>query len=150
MSQNITERHALPLLFVGQSQKEIIHNEALVRLDALLHPVVQDTASSPPTALGNESDGYCWLIGPAPTGAWTGQVGKIARWSGGSWRYLAPVAGMTVWHVAEAVRYFYIEGSWTSGAAIANPTGGAVIDVEARTAINDILAHLRQITSIAS
>jgi hypothetical protein len=148
MIPDVTARHALPMLFVGQSQKETTHNEALVRIDALLHPVVGDTASTPPAALGDESDGLCWLVGAGATGVWNGRVGQIARWSAGSWRYVLPVDGMTLWHAVEEKRYFYIDGQWVSGVAISNPAGGAVVDTEARQAINAILDHLRQISSI--
>lgn len=148
MPQTATARHALPNLFVGQAQKEITHNEALARIDALLHAAVQATLAAPPASLGEESDGLCWLIAPSATGAWAGRSKQIARWSGGSWRYLLPTEGMTMWHVADQVRYFYIDGAWVSSGAIANPADGTVIDVEARAVIVAILGHLRGSGSI--
>lgn len=148
MPQTATARHALPNLFVGQAQKEITHNEALARVDALLHPAVQATLAGPPAAPGDESDGLCWLIAPAATGAWLGKSGQIARWSAGSWRYLLPVEGMDIWHLADQVRYFYNNGDWASGSAIDDPALGTTIDAEARGAITAILAHLRAIGSI--
>lgn len=33
--------------------------------------------------------------------------------------------------------------AWVHGAAVANPSGGATVDAESRTAINAILAALR-------
>jgi hypothetical protein len=150
MSEDVTPRHTLPNLFVGQSQKEITHNEALARIDALLHPVIQDRLVAPPTGLQAADDGKCWLIDAPATGYWTGKAGQIARWSGGSWRYLVPVEGMTVWHSLENVRLFYIDGSWLAMPAIADPAGGTIIDVEARAALTAILDHLRQISSIAT
>ena len=36
-----TPRWALPFLFAGQAQKEMFHNEALVRIDALVHGIAQ-------------------------------------------------------------------------------------------------------------
>ena len=36
----VTDRFALPLLAAAQAQKEVTHNEALARVDALLHAVV--------------------------------------------------------------------------------------------------------------
>lgn len=150
MPQTATARHALPNLFVGQAQKEITHNEALARIDALLHPTVQATLAAPPSSLGDESDGLCWLIAVASTGAWSGKSDQIARWSGGSWRFIGPVEGMSIVHVAEQVRYFYKDGVWVAGSAIANPAAGAVIDAEARTAVNAILGYLRAIGSISA
>lgn len=35
-----TPRYKLPLLAIGQAQKELFHNEALILLDFLIHPIV--------------------------------------------------------------------------------------------------------------
>lgn len=148
MPDDATARHSFPNLYVGQSHKEITHNEALARIDALLHPVVQAELALPPTGLTSSSDGLCWLIASAATGQWEGRTGQIARWSGGSWRYLSPVEGMTVWLVSGANRLFYIAGNWISPNTISAPVGGSVTDTEARASIDAILNHLRQISNI--
>ncbi|MEQ1540002.1 MAG: DUF2793 domain-containing protein [Sphingorhabdus sp.] len=148
MPDDATARHSLPNLYVGQAQKEITHNEALARIDALLYPVVEAELALPPTGLTSSSDGLCWLIGSAAIGQWEGRTGQIARWSDGSWRYISPVEGMTVWLVSGSKRLFYIGGDWNSPSAINSPVGGAVIDLEARAAIEAILGHLRQISNI--
>ncbi len=149
MPQDATARHMLPYLFVGQSQKELTHNEALAHIDALLHPVVEGRQVAPPSALTASDDGKCWLVKGPATGAWAGKENQIAQWAGGSWRYLGPVAGMTVWHGFENLRLFYIGGNWQPMPAIGDPSGGATVDAEARTALTAILEHLRQIGSIA-
>lgn len=148
MPDGVTARHFLPNLYVGQSQKEITHNEALLRIDALLHPVIEDRLSAPPAPLDMTHDGKCWLVGAAATGLWTGKTSQIARWSAGSWRFLEPVAGMSIWMTAESQRLFYIAGSWLEPAAITEPAGGAVIDTEARATITAIVTHLRAISNI--
>lgn len=148
MPDDNTARHALPNLYVGQAQKEITHNEALARIDALLHPVVEDSSTAPIEGLTVNSDGLCWLISNASTGLWSGRSGQIARWSGGSWRYLSPVAGMTIWNASGNKRLFYIDNAWVEPAAIVNPDGGTTIDAQARTVINAVLAHLRLISSL--
>jgi hypothetical protein len=148
MLDAVTQRHSLPNLYVGQSQKELTHNEALARIDALLHPVVEAKLAVPPAGLTDSSDGLCWLIGTAATGQWAGHSGQVARWSGGSWRYIMPVAGMTLWLASGNKRLFYIAGSWLEPNAINTPSGGAVIDAEARVAIIAILDHLRQVSNI--
>jgi Protein of unknown function (DUF2793) len=150
MPDDATARHLLPNLYVGQSQKELTHNEALARIDALLHPVVEAKLAAPPTGLTDTSDGLCWLIDSAATGQWAERSGQVARWSGGSWRYIAPVAGMTIWLHSAHKRVFYIAGSWVEPVEINNPAGGAIIDSEARSAVIAILAHLRQISNIPS
>lgn len=148
MPDDVTRRHSLPNLYVGQAQKELTHNEALARIDALLHPVVEAKLAAPPVGLTDTSDGLCWLIDGAATGAWQGLPGQLARWSGGSWRYITPASGMTIWLASEEKRLFYIAGAWVEPNAINNPIGGTVIDVEARVAITAILNHLRQISYI--
>jgi Protein of unknown function (DUF2793) len=150
MPQGLTPRHALPELFVGQAQKEITHNEALARIDALLHPEIQDVLDAPPPALTSTDDGKCWIIAASAVGAWAGHENQIARWSGGSWRYLVPVNGISVWHGADSKRLFFIEGVWIEPAGIASPAGGSVVDVEARSAISALLYHLQQISHIPS
>lgn len=150
MPEDATARHALPNLYVGQSQKEVTHNEALARIDALLHPVVEAIATTAPEGLTAASDGLCWLIGTTAAGQWVGRSGQIARWSGGSWRYISPVAGMTLWLGSGNKRLFYIAGAWAGLDAISDPIAGTVIDGEARAAIIAILDHLRQISYIPS
>jgi hypothetical protein len=150
MPDTATARHALPNLFLGQAQKEVTHNEALARIDALLHPVVEAELATAPPGLTLADDGHCWLIAAAATGPWAGKDKQIARWTGGSWRYLMPVEGMIIWDVAERKRRFYIDGSWVAPGAVDSPAGGAVIDVEARAALAALLQHLRDICVIDS
>ena len=68
-----TERHQLPLLQSGQSQKEVTHNEALVRLDALLHLAVESRTASVP--LVSPTLGATWIVAVGAAGDWSGQMG---------------------------------------------------------------------------
>jgi len=146
MPESVTTRHALPNLYVGQAQKEVTHNVALARIDALLHPVVEDSLATPPAGLTLASDGLCWLISAGATGQWSGRSGQLARWSGGSWRYINAVEGMTIWHKIRGLRLFYIGASWIVPTAIADPATGSVMDIEARATIVSILGYMRQIS----
>ncbi len=156
-----TARFALPLLDPGQSQKEMTHNEALARLDAALQPSVRTVgANVPPTgpAIGDQ-----WIAGPSPTGAWSGQANAIAAWTTGGWRFLAAAEGMVAWSIADGVPARFSVGEWRVGdnaatrvtiaglpvlgarrAAIATPSGGTVVDADARTAIAAIIAALTE------
>ena len=163
-----TARFALPLLHAGQAQKEMFHNEAITRVDLLLHPVVQDIGiDSPPPS---PEPGETWIVGDAPTGDWTGHEGEIASWTDGGWRFVAPRAGMDIWaeSLAQPLRYHAGSG-WevgvitasrieidgvqvvgTQGDAIAAPAGGSTIDEPARTAIAAIISALQAHGLIAS
>jgi Protein of unknown function (DUF2793) len=146
MPEDKTSRLSLPLLFPGQAQKEVTHNEALVRLDALIYPVVQSALAVPPAGLTVSNDGECWLVANGANGPWVGNEDRIARWSGGSWRFIKAVEGMSVWNIAAAKRLFYTGNEWKTPSPITSPTGGAVMDAESRLAITAILAHLRELS----
>lgn len=144
-----TERHKLPLLAVAQAQKEITHNEALVRIDALLHPAVQAELAVPPT-LTDADTGKCWLVAADPTGQWAGKMGQMAVWIGGGWRFCAPAEGMRARLLSQQIDKIRSGGVWISPPAIPNPASGTIVDVEARTAIVSLLAYLRAIGHITS
>lgn len=135
-----TSRWGLPLLAVGQMQKEVTHNEALALVDALLVPVVEGAPqNAPPPA---PVAGQCWLVGSAPTGAWTGQAHKIACWTSGGWRWVAARARMTV-RLADGRVAVFNGAAWILPGPLAVPTGGAIIDSEARAAIGVLIGVLR-------
>lgn len=155
-----TPRLSLPLLEPGQAQKEMFHNEALALLDiAVQASVVAAMVNVPPSA---PSVGQCWIIGSDPQGAWAGQAGKLTGWTEGGWRFLAPRDGMRIWVVADQVFALHSGGTWYQGrtygrlfiegrqvvgpqaANVAEPTGGATVDAEARRAISAVVQTLRQ------
>jgi hypothetical protein len=155
-----TPRFSLSLLAAGQAQKEIIHNEALTRIDALLIPIVESVA--PGTVPGTPALGQCWIVGAAPTGLWQGQADALACWTEGGWRFVSPVDAMSVWSRADGLYVHHHSGAWVKGRvdalsyrvqgtqvigpqrpAIANPTSGSVIDVEARVGLLAVLSALR-------
>lgn len=133
-------RLSLPLLFVGQAQKEDFVNEALLMLDGLVHCIVEDELSTPPTTPAN---GQAWLIGTSASGAWAGQEGKIAMRQLDQWLFAAVRDGMQVLNKASGQRINRIAGAWRAPAVPASPSGGSVIDTEARTAIAALVSALR-------
>jgi hypothetical protein len=155
-----TARFALPFIASGQAQKEVFHNEALARIDALLQASVEAVSLDEPPA--SPVTGQCWIVGATPRGAWAGQALTLAAWSDGGWRFVAPRVGMTAWSIADdvpmrfdgtnwrlgeiAARRLMVGGTQVVGAqqpAVADPTGGTAPDAEGRTAISAVLAVLR-------
>lgn len=155
-----TERLALPLLIPGQAQKELVHNEALVLLDTIVAGAVEGPAANDPPV--SPTTGSCYIVGPVPTGDWSDHANHLAAFTGAGWRFVQPVAGLSVTIKPSAVTAIYGLAGWEVGTvradkiviggqqvvgsqagAIAGPAGGAVSDVEARFAVDQILAALR-------
>ena len=148
MPDSISSRHQLPYLVVAQAQKEITHNEALALIDSLLHPVISGRLTTPPTPALADA-GKCWLVGAGATGVWQTKANQIALWTGGSWRFLIPVDGMRIRNAATGTDFVWTGGQWIEPPAVAVPQSGAVIDVEARSAIAALLFHFRAIGQLA-
>jgi hypothetical protein len=138
----------------------VFHNEALRRIDIALAAAVEAVGANAPPA--DPAEGQCFLVGPAPSGAWAGQAGAIAGFAAGGWRFVGAVAGMRALDKGSGQIASYDGVAWTvgtikgatlelagskvvgaRGAAVANPGGGAVVDGEARAAIVLILERLR-------
>lgn len=134
-----TSRHALPLLFSGQSQKEFTVNEALARLDLLVHPAIEEELAVPPSA---PSAGDCYIVGASATGEWAGHDASLAGWDGTQWTFVEARDGMTVRRLSDGTLLQYSEG-WQSYSAPLDPDGGSTIDVEARTAISELITLLK-------
>lgn len=147
---------ALPLLQPGQAQKELYHNEALALLDLLVPGAARAIAAAPPAT---PRPGDAWIVGSAASGAWTGQEGRIAGWTGGGWRFIAPREGLALWLSEPGLPARYRAGVWTTGAGaalgaprppITPPSGGATIDGEARATLAALIAALAALGIIAT
>ncbi len=133
-------RFALPLLFAGQSQKEVSFNEAMLLVDFLLQPVIEGSATTVPTA---PTPGQCWIVASGASGLFAARTDQIAAWSEGGWRFIAPLEGMRVYDRTRGGHRIYGGGSWRAPTMPSAPSGGATVDAEARAAINAIAAALR-------
>ncbi|WP_323126173.1 DUF2793 domain-containing protein [Stakelama tenebrarum] len=136
------------------------HNEALMRIDIVCQAMVTAAGiDAPPAAPGV---GECWVVGTEPTGDWAEHPGAIACWTEGGWRFVAPREGMTAWVTENPGTARFRGGAWETGTvhgrllvggvqtvgarqpAIADPSGGATIDTEARTVVAQLLSALRE------
>ena len=134
---------------------------ALQLLDVLVAAAVEGPPIATPPA--SPAIGSCYIVAGSPTGAWAGHAQQLAVYSSGGWRFIAPCDGMTAQVRSDGSDAVFRSGSWEvgtlrgseltldgikvvgpQGAAIAAPTGGSTADLEARTAIGQILAALRE------
>lgn len=154
-----TPRFALPFILPGQAQKELFHNEALTRIDLVLHPAVEGSpAADPPSS---PAIGQCWIVAASGTGDWQGHDGQLAMWSEGGWRFAAPAPGMIAWNKAAGLPLLWNGSQWKDGTlycaglavngqqvvgerqpGIPTPSGGTIIDAEARAAVGALIATL--------
>lgn len=153
-------RLRLPFILPGQAQKELFHNEALILLDAAVSPAVEEGPLAAPPA--TPAAGACWIVAAGATGVWAGHDSSLAAWTEGGWRFLAPPAGFIVWDKAAHVPRQWNGTSWGAGrfscaglviggknvvgervAAVPNPSGGTIIDAEARSALAAVIAALK-------
>jgi len=154
-----TTRHSLPYILPGQAQKELFHNEALEAIDAALHPAVEGEQSAPPAT---PEPGQSWIVGAAASGAWTGESGHLATWTEGGWRFMVAITGFTIWNKPAGYRVHWTGSAWSGGdlpvariviggkqvvgerqPAVPSPSGGSIIDAEARAAITALSATLK-------
>ncbi len=106
--------------------------------------------------------GTCYIVAASPTGAWAGKSLNLAAYTAGGWRFVAPVDGVTAFVRSLSVWATFRGGAWELGilrgsnvtiagqrvvgdrtAAILGPSGGSVVDVEARITVGQILTALR-------
>ncbi len=98
-------RLALPLIQPAQAQKHVTHNEAIAALDLLVQLAVTGfDATQPP---GDPAEGEVHALGPAPTGAWQGQGGRLASFRDGGWVFVTPQQGWRAWDLGAAALRVY-------------------------------------------
>ncbi|WP_427964185.1 DUF2793 domain-containing protein [Altererythrobacter sp.] len=122
----------------GQAQKEFFVNEGLAIMDALLHPVVEGVQTTPPNT---PADGEMWIVATPGQAEWTGQDDNLAFFHGSEWRFIVPYDGFRAYNRSLGRIDLFI-GQWSSLNEPQPPSGGVVVDTEARASIAEILAAL--------
>jgi len=84
----------MPFILPSQAQKHVTHNEALLKLDAIVHLRIIKEQAAPPAA---PAEGDSYLVSGTPTGGWSGKAGRIASWQDGHWNFAEPRAGWQAW-----------------------------------------------------
>ena len=156
-------RFGLPHIMPGQAQKEVFHNEAIMLIDAALHPAAETLGDNVPPA--TPQIGQIWIVGASPTGAWAGKAGTLAAWTAGGWRFIAPVEGMRVALRGTGLAATRTASGWEQGVVRASSVAIGGVQVvgarqpaipslptgnEIREVVNAVLAALRAHGLIAS
>lgn len=94
----------ITLLEEGQASGEVTANEALVRIEISGSLAIVDRDLTAPP--GSPTEGAAYIVASSPSGAWTGQAGKIAYYFSG-WKFFSPKAGMLAYVVDEKLWIAY-------------------------------------------
>lgn len=124
MSEQVTLRCGLPLLQPAQAQKHVTVNDALMRLDGLVNPVLQSVSAATPPATA--SDGQCWGIPADAEGPWAGQAGRIAIGANGGWVFADPGRGQRAFVLDQGRSALWNGSAWLPGALTMGTLGGGL------------------------
>ncbi len=116
MSSDATPRMGLAILPPTPAQPQVTHNEALHQIDALTDICLLGQFVDTPPA--SPADGDTYLLGGAPTGAWSGQAYKLAYCLDGGWRFFAPFNGLRATVATSKTCLVYQGGGWTDANAL--------------------------------
>lgn len=160
-------RYSISLLQVGQSQKELTHNEGLQALENCVQPIVEaDPSNVPPSA---PQPGQQFLVAENPTGAFANAALNLATWTEAGWLFTAPRERFSAIDARTGLKWSFESGGWHLGVVRANevqvdgkkvvgrqrpaipaPSGGTVVDQEARATLQAILSAMREHGLVAS
>ncbi len=100
----------LPYIQPAQAQKHVTHNEAIRKLDALVHiGIVSRTLSQPPQTAG---EGARYIVGVGAIESWQDQSGNVAAFQDGGWNFYEPQTGWVAWVEDEALLVVHTGGNW--------------------------------------
>ena len=103
-------RLALPYLQPSQAQKHVTHNEALLRLDAIVQLAIDARGAEIPPSVPNS--GAVFALGPNPQNAWASHPGELAVWDGVAWRFMQPTEGWRGYDKSAGTSIVFENGSW--------------------------------------
>lgn len=114
----------IPTIETQQAQPEITHNEAVYLLQLALMGAISLGDNAPP---GSPAEGDVYVLGSAPTGAWTGKANKIAIRFNGAWRFVPGVdssgsdipigadqSGLMIFNQDDDLFYVWTGAAWTA------------------------------------
>ena len=140
-----TPNLGLPLVQPSQAQKHVTVNEAFVRLDAAVQLVLEDLDLDVPPA--GAPEGTCYGVGPAPTGDWLGQAGRVAIADNGGWSFLDPGPGWRAWDAGAGRGVLRSGGGWVPEGLARAPSGAAARFVT-EEALHGIVPGAQNVTAV--
>lgn len=109
-----TPRFAFINIPSGQTDLSTAYNDLAQVVDAMLGLAIQDKDLSAPPVTVDGDKGKCWIVGPTPTGAWAGQVDKVALCTAANvWKFITAPNYYKAYVIDETAEYRLIGSTWT-------------------------------------
>ena len=107
----MTTPRGIPELPTGQNAApETINEQTRYNEQGASFYVVKDKDLATPP--GSPADGDCYVVASSPTGAWTGQTGKLAFYLSTAWAFRTPIEGYYAYLQDENTLYSYDGAAW--------------------------------------
>lgn len=148
-----TPRLKLGQMVDGQELDAMTINDALIGLDAFTDICLKGQfVNTPPSS---PADGDTYLLGGAPTGAWSGYAYKLAYCIDGGWRFYTPFNGLRVFVAPTNAFLVYQGGTWIDANALisaseASIASAATCDLEAAASLFVAVTGTAAITSLGT
>lgn len=114
---DLSPRFGLTFLAEGGGGAELYVNENAVIMESMTHLAFADRdATAPP---GSPTQGATYLVAASATGAWDGQDGNVAIYTGTRWVFVVPDEGMRARVRDENVDIAYDGASWVEQGTVA-------------------------------
>ena len=118
-------------------QKEVLFNEAMLTIDAIISGTVIDFNNTPP---GSPSDGDVHVVGTSPTGVWSGEANAIAYYYNG-WQFFNPPTRFQVYDLATSSFFNWNGTAWSAGLLAATSLAGDSDVTITSPAIGQVLVY---------
>jgi len=105
-----TQLLSLSLIMPSQAQKHVTHNEALIKLDHLIHlSCISVRTNMPPSS---PVAGQRLIIGENPVQAWQDYAQHIEVFEDQIWAFLKPQNGWQCWDQESQALYIFDQNIW--------------------------------------
>lgn len=112
----------LPYIATSQAQKEVVYNEAMLRLGRLVQASVLSMQGNDPQGESPspaEGDGYIVIsASPGLTGDFVGHANSLAFWNGTGWDFIVPNPGFLIYVEDLRAYWAWDGGDWVQAIAL--------------------------------
>lgn len=92
--------------YLATQVRAFVDKTAIIEAAAPTYSVLAVTNTPPGSPVANDT----YALGASPTGAWSGNAGKLAQWTGSAWSFTTPEGGWLAYAVGD--RLYAYDSGW--------------------------------------